>query len=191
MYSLTQPTEKQIEQFIASQREKPFSYPEVGASQDSPPPGYTLDHNRVQLGSGVETFERAKAAIRRWQMFQLAWLQLYWPDTPIEVGATVAVVAHALGVWLLNACRIVYLINGEGPIKRFGFAYGTLPDHVERGEERFQVEWHHHDDTVWYDLLAFSRPNQLLAKLAQPYVRTAQKRFAVDSMEAMVRAVNQ
>jgi uncharacterized protein (UPF0548 family) len=75
-------------------------------------------------------------------------------------------------------------------MEKFGFAYGTLPAHVERGEERFCVEWHHADNTVWYDILAFSQPNQLPAKLAYPYVRQLQKRFGLDSKRAMMRAVN-
>ncbi|MBI1880693.1 MAG: DUF1990 domain-containing protein [Chloroflexi bacterium] len=190
MYSLLKPTDLQIQKFIAGQREKPFSYAEVGASQDTPPPGYVIDHNRIQLGLGQESFERAKAALRRWQMFDFDWLQLCWPDTPLEIGATVTVLARALGVWSLNACRIVYLIHETGPVEKFGFAYGTLPEHAERGEERFCVEWHHADDTVWYDLLAFSQPNLWLVKLGYPYVRHLQKRFAVDSKRTMVKAVN-
>jgi uncharacterized protein (UPF0548 family) len=31
-------------------------------------------------------------------------------------------------------------LPADGPVRRFGFAYGTLPDHVESGEERFTVE---------------------------------------------------
>lgn len=190
MYSLTQFTDGQIQKFIGSQRDRPFSYAEVGASRGTPPTGYTIDHNRVQLGVGAETFERAKVAVQRWTMFRFDWLQLCWPDAPIEVGSTVAVMTRALGVWSLNACRIVYLIDEEGPVQKFGFAYGTLPGHAERGEERFWVEWHHLDNTVWYDILAFSRPDQLPAKLVYPYVRRLQKRFAVDSKQAMVRATN-
>jgi uncharacterized protein (UPF0548 family) len=36
--------------------------------------------------------------------------------------------------WWLNACRIVYVVDEEGPVKRFGFAYGTLPEHAESGK---------------------------------------------------------
>jgi uncharacterized protein (UPF0548 family) len=191
MYSITKFTDKQIQDFIASRRNRPFSYAEVGASRNNPPTDYTIDHNRVQRGLGVEIFKRAKVAVHRWTMFRFDWLQLCWPDTPIEVGSTVVVMIRTLGIWSLNACRIVYLIDEEGPIRKFGFAYGTLPGHAERGEERFCVEWHHLDNTVWYDILAFSRPDQLPAKLAYPYVRRLQKRFAVDSKRAMVRAMNQ
>ena len=58
----------------------------------------------------------------------------------------------------------------------------------ESGEERFTVAWHE-DDAVWYDILAFSRPNHFLARLGYPLVRRLQKRFARDSAAAMKRAV--
>ncbi len=74
----------------------------------------------------------------------------------------VAVLGRAVGLWWLNCCRIVYVVNEVGLVAKFGFAYGTLPGHVESGEERFQVEWNRNDNTVWYDLLAFSRPKPLL-----------------------------
>jgi uncharacterized protein (UPF0548 family) len=55
-------------------------------------------------------------------------------DAPIEVGTTVAVLARHHGFRSLNACRIVYLIDeDDGDVRRCGFAYGTLPEHAERG----------------------------------------------------------
>jgi uncharacterized protein (UPF0548 family) len=48
----------------------------------------------------------------------------------------------------------------------------------------------HDDDSVWYDIFAFSRPNQFLARLGYPYVRQKQKQFARESMEAMKATVN-
>ena len=79
---------------------------------------------------------------------------------------------------------------GPGPIGKFGFAYGTLPGHVESGEERFLVEWDRGDDGVWYDILAFSRPNHILTRLGYPVVRRLQKRFGRDSAASMLRAVH-
>jgi uncharacterized protein (UPF0548 family) len=105
------------------------------------------------------------------------------------VGQVVAVMAGLFGSWLLNACRIVYVVDEMGPVQRYGFAYGTLPEHVESGEERFTVEWHKEDDAVWYDIVAFSRPRQLLIRLGHPFARKLQKRFARDSAAAMQRAV--
>ena len=60
---------------------------------------------------------------------------------------------------------------------RYGFAYGTLPDHPERGEERFLVEWNQADDSVWYDLLAVSRPGHWLARIGYLYARYEQAKF--------------
>jgi uncharacterized protein (UPF0548 family) len=110
-------------------------------------------------------------------------------EAPIEVGTTVAVVAHHYGFWSLNACRIVYVIDEEtNAVRRTGFAYGTLPEHGALGEERFSVEWHRADDSVWYDLYAFSRPAHALARLGYPLGRRLQRRFARASKQAMVDA---
>ena len=87
----------------------------------------------------------------------------------------------------MNACRIVYVIDEHGSSGKYGFAYGTLPAHGEFGEERFTVEFDS-DQTVWYDLYAFSRPNTL-ARIAYPFARRLQKRFAADSKAAMQQAV--
>ncbi len=110
-------------------------------------------------------------------------------DTPIETGAIVAVEANTFGFWSLNACRIVYVIDErETTNARFGFAYGTLPDHVECGEERFTVEWNA-DNSVWYDMYAFSRPQHPLVKAGLPVARRLQKRFARDSLAVMTETV--
>ena len=41
-------------------------------------------------------------------------------------------------------------------VDKFGFAYGTLPDHAGSGEERFLVEWDQDEGSVWYDIRVFS-----------------------------------
>ena len=187
MFLLRQPSPEAIRRFISSQRDLPFSYPEVGATAGELPPGYIVDRNRIKLGTGKEAYERAIAALRNWKQFDLGWVRMVPPETPIEVGAVVAILTHHFGFWSLNACRVVYLIDEDGPVKKFGFAYGTLSSHVERGEERFTIEWHETDDTVWYDILAFSRPNQFLVKLGFPLARRLQKRFARDSLAVMAR----
>ena len=95
------------------------------------------------------------------------------------------------GLWSLNACRIVYVIEEEASLlKRYGFAFGTLPGHVERGEECFTVEWHRADDSVSYEVFAFARPVHPLAKVGLPFVRLIQRRFAAASLWAMAEAVN-
>jgi uncharacterized protein (UPF0548 family) len=188
MLLLRTPNQDAVRRFLSGQADQSFSYSEVGASLHASAPGYTVDHNRIELGRGADTFVRAVEALRRWEMFNLGWIQLYWPEAPVAVGTVVAVLARHLGFYSLNACRIVYVVDEEGPPRRYGFAYGTLPDHAEQGEERFTIEWQS-DDSIWYDILAFSRPNQLLARLGYPMTRILQKRFAQDSKQAMRRAV--
>jgi uncharacterized protein (UPF0548 family) len=189
MFYFKKPAPETIREFLAAQKQQKFSYEHVGASRTEAPSGYVLDHNRIQLGQGRIAFERAKNAIQQWKMFDVAWLELFWSSTPVEEGATVAIAVSHLGFWSLNAARIVYTIEERGTLEKYGFAYGTLPDHAEMGEERFTVEFHP-DETVWYDLYAFSRPRPF-ARLAYPYTRTLQKKFAADSKLAMQKAVRQ
>ena len=189
MFLFSRPGEATIRSFLAAQKDQPFSYADVGASRDRAPDGYAVDHNRIQLGYGTAVFERATDALRRWQMFEMPWIELCWPDTPTQMGATVGVLVSHLGFWSLNACRIVYLIEDHGACERFGFAYGTLAEHAEIGEERFTVEFLSADQSVWYDLYAFSRPASPLARLARPYARKLQRRFARNSMAAMKMAI--
>ncbi len=198
MFLSHKPSEEIVAQFIAAQQDLPFSYAQVGATKDQATadrlPGYNVDHNRIRLGEGRETYERAVSALRSWRQFELGWVSVAPPGKPLTVGTTVAVMASTFGLWSLNAARIVYLIDegieeGQPQNARFGFAYGTLPDHVERGEERFRVEWRE-DDSVWYDIHAFSRPKHPLARLGFPVTRRLQQRFVRDSLAVMVQAAN-
>jgi uncharacterized protein (UPF0548 family) len=187
MSALRKPSEQAIATFLARQEKALFSYPEVGATRGAAPAGYDADHNRVELGEGAAVFEAACAALRRWEMFPRPWTEVLPADAPIQVGQTVVVLARMFGLWWLNAARVVYVLDEAGPPRRFGFAYGTLADHAERGEERFRVEWHS-DGRVWYDLFAFSRPRHPLARLAYPLARRLQRRFQAESKAAMRRA---
>ena len=190
MFLLKKPSTMEIERFVGSQKNLPFSYREVGATEnDAPPKGYVMDRYRVKLGEGEEAYKRAREALREWRQFDLGWVSPHPGGAPIEVATTVAVLAGHAGFWSLNSARIIYLVEEGGDVERFGFAYGTLPGHAERGEERFLVEWSREDDSVFYDVFAFSRPNHPLAWLGYPFVRLLQRRFARDSKEAMKSAV--
>lgn len=190
MILLHDPTTQEVEAFLEAQAGSRFSYPEVGATRKGAPPYYKIDHNRVRLGTGEEAFKVAIAAMRQWKMFDLGWVRIAWPGAPIQEGTTVAVVARTAGFWTLNGARIVYTLDEVNPTgRRFGFAYGTLRDHAEIGEERFTVELHRADGSVWYELFAFSRPHLWLAQIGYPLSRVYQRRFARDSKAVMAAAV--
>jgi hypothetical protein len=159
MFRLTRATEQQIAAFLATQRELTFSYAEVGCTRGAPPPGYVLDH-------------------------------IHPRGAPTIPGTDVAVVVRHFGFWSLNACRVLHDVDDEPEpgVRRIGFAYGTLPAHGEIGEERFTVEWHAADDSVWYDVYALSKPGHPLVRLAYPLARHLQHRFARDSKQAMIDA---
>lgn len=187
MFLLTRPSDTKIRAFLNERESDSFSYKEVGASRElSAPPGFDFDHNRQLLGHGSDDFEKAKLAIRQWKMFAVPGIELFYTDTPIEVGRTVAMQASHLGFYSLNSCRIVYVVDEP---HRFGFAYGTLTEHVEMGEESFAVEFHPDTEEVWYDIHAFSRPAHPLVKLGYPYGRYLQRQFAGGSKESMRRAI--
>ena len=190
MLSLKKPSAETLRQLVKEQANLPFSYSAVGATAQTPPAGYVVDRTRIELGVGQSVFQSAKVALQHWEQFRLGWVEAWSPETPLEPGQVVAIMGWAVGLWWLNSCRIVYTVDESGPITKFGFAYGTLPGHVESGEERFLIEWDRDADTVWYDILAFSRPNHFLTRLGYRLVRRSQKRFGRDSAAAMFRAVN-
>jgi len=187
MFVLTRPTHSDINAFIERARKSDFSYRKIGLSRRGAPSGYKVDRNRIIIGQGDEDFRKAKDAIRSWKMFDMPWVNLCWPDTPIEEDRTVAILIRHFGFYSLNAARIVYTIDR---FNKFGFAYGTLADHGESGEERFSVEIDDQTGEVWYDLFAFSKPNHFLSILGYPLARHLQKRFAAESKAAMLRAIN-
>jgi len=77
----------------------------------TPPAGYDYDQARILLGHGDLAFYAACQALRSWTQFDLGWTAALPRDTPIETDRCVAVVARALGLWTLNAARIVYVVT--------------------------------------------------------------------------------
>lgn len=194
MFRLTRPDARDVAAFLAAQRDAPWSYAEVDATRGAAPAGYTVDRTRVRLGTGAAVFARALEALRAWRMLSLGWAQVQPADAPQEPGTTVAIVVHHYGFWSMHACRVVRafddtVLEGGLPVRRVGFAYGTLPAHAARGEERFTIEWRYADDVVVFEVLAYSQPAHPLAYLGRPLARRQQRRFGRDARRAMVAAV--
>ena len=182
MLTFSLPSFSVSETSYALQAQAPYSYPHVGATQSGIVlPGFDHDRLRLVIGHSAADFQQAKEAIRQWQMFPRPWTRILPQAAPITPGSTVLMFARVSGLWWRNACRVVYAIDEPG---RFGFAYGTLPGHVECGEELFWVGMEA-DGSVWYEIRAFSRPRHWLARLGYPLVRYLQGKFRRDSARQM------
>lgn len=191
MFSLLRPAQSSILRSLETARELPGSYGIALNTQGGPdelhvPHGFVRDHTRTEIGRGAAAFAAAKAAMQRWEQFQLGWVQVANPEAKIEPEEMVAVEAHAFGLWSVNISRILYVIDEPD---RFGFGYGTTAMHIERGEERFLIEFYPVSGAVEYDLLAVSQPAHWLARLAYPYTRSRQRKFARDSHTRMRQIV--
>jgi uncharacterized protein (UPF0548 family) len=149
----------------------PFTYPEEGATTwPELPAGYRAVERSLPLGSGVEVFDRAGAALLSWQMHRRAGLGIV-ADSPTAVtGSCVLLIIGRRPLALTAPCRVVYEVAED---KRRGFGYGTLPGHPESGEESFIVT-HGADDVVTFTVRAFSRPATALARIGGPLTHLAQ-----------------
>ena len=188
MFLTHRPTKSAIEKFIEESRHLPLSYGPVGLAKESPP-GFNADVASAIVGHGADAFARARRALIEWRHFELGWVELFPSGASTEPGTVVAVLAHHLGLWSLNGCRVVYGL-GEADVWQFGFAYGTLTNHIEMGEESFEVAMARDTEEVTYRIRAVSKPRAVLARIGYPYARISQSRFRRDSIAAMRRAIN-
>ena len=112
MFFLRKPTDEQVSEFLSEQSQLGFTYPMVGSTRnDETPHGHLVDKTRIQLGSGQANFEAACRALFEWQHYGFNWIELHRPEADPEPGQTVCVLVRAFGFYVLNACRVVYLVD--------------------------------------------------------------------------------
>ena len=187
MFLTRRPSLEEVERFLRESAELPLSYEPVGLAGQGPA-GFDVDESLAVVGSGEAAFRRASAALARWAHFELGWVELLPRGAPIAPGAVVAVLVRHLGFWSLNGCRVVYAVGREDGTE-FGFAYGTLGNHAESGEELFKVSFRPDSGDVLYAIRAVSRPRAALARLGYPLARWIQARFRRDSARALIRSI--
>jgi uncharacterized protein (UPF0548 family) len=186
MFLTHRPSPDEIERFIDASRALPLSYEPAGLAHTGAP-GFQVDEEVAHVGSGAAAFARATVALTEWTHFDLGWVEIFPRHAPITEGTIVAVAIRHLGFWSLNGCRVLYR-TGDGRTT-FGFAYGTLTNHAESGEEIFEVRLDPTSGAVTYRIRAVSRPRAPLARLGYPITRRLQARFRRDSAGAVRRAV--
>lgn len=187
MFLSRRPSTADIQRFVDRSRALPLSYGPTGIVRH-PSHGYRFDEQVVVIGHGEADFERARLAIMGWKHFDIGWVEVFPRQAAIEAGTVVAVLIRHLGFWSLNGARLLYTVGGSQGEGAFGFAYGTLTNHAESGEELFEVFVNHDNGDVSYRIRAVSWPQSILARIGQPMVRVLQERFRRDSAAAMKRA---
>jgi uncharacterized protein (UPF0548 family) len=188
MFLASRPPDELIQDFLRHSQTLPLSYQSVGAGPNALA-GFRIDEASGSLGFGQATLQLAKRALSEWRHFDLGWVELHPADAEIEQGTVVAVLVRHLGFWSLNGCRVLYVTGDREAGPLFGFAYGTLTNHAEMGEELFEVKMNSETDEVTYRIRAFSKPRAALARLGYPITRSLQARFRCDSIAAMQRAL--
>jgi uncharacterized protein (UPF0548 family) len=187
MFLARRPSQHALDAFLDRSRDLPLSYSPVGIARQAPR-GYNTDLSSKVIGHGPQAFERARIALSEWRHYEMGWVELFPHGASIEVGSVVAVLVQHLGFWSLNACRVVYG-TGDQEATSFGFAYGTLTDHAETGEEIFEVLLEPESGDVIYQIQAVSKPRASLARIGYPIARYFQERFRQDSTSALRRAI--
>ena len=188
MFLARRPSSQSIDRFLRESQDLPLSYGPIGIVRAESAGRRGFDETRVVIGRGRADFERARAALSAWKQFNIGWVETFPPNAPVAVGTVVAVLIRHLGFWSLNGSRILYCVGGPGndeDAARFGFAYGTLTNHAEAGEELFEVFVDPVTEDVIYRIRAFSRPRAMLTHIGQPIVRVLQARFRRHSATAM------
>jgi uncharacterized protein (UPF0548 family) len=188
MFLLQRPSADAIDRFLRDSRQLPLSYGPVGIVREKSP-ARQLDEEIFMIGRGIVDFERARAALMAWKPFDIGWVEAFPQGAPVAVGTVVAVLIRHVGFWSLNGCRVLYIVGARDDV-RFGFAYGTLTNHAEAGEELFEVFLDRNTDQVMYRIRATSKPRAALARAGQPIVRALQARFRRHSAAAMKRATS-
>lgn len=143
-----------------------LTYTEVGATAGEMPPGYHHVRARRVVGHGRADFERAADALLAGEAQRRAGARVTLSETPMRSGTRVT-----MRLWVFRIpCLVVW---AERTDTVAGFAYGTLPGHPERGEERFTLTLQPTGEVV-FDIAAFSAPGRWFTRVGAPLGRLVQ-----------------
>lgn len=180
MGSVTQLSTSTVERLVRL----PYSYPEVGATkQDHLPDRYRQWCLQAEAGAGREQFTRLADRLMSWQLHADSGLDVAASDDRAEPGV-VLVATYRFGlIPIRTRCRVLYVIADE---RRRGFAYGTLPGHPLRGEERFIID-QRRDGTVLFTVRSFAEPAGVLPRLGGPITAAVRRKINQRYLDAACR----
>jgi len=184
--AFSRPTDAELDRLLSEASTRELTYPDVGWTRNARlPTGYGHYRRSVAIGSGDSAFQRGKEALLSWQAHRHVGASLT-PPAPVLQEGTVLIATLRLGlVFVTTPCRIVYVTDEKDS---FGFAYGTLPGHPERGEEAFHVRRRANGE-IRFDIAAFSRPADLLVRLGSPVAVLVQHRVTKGYLDGVRRYV--
>ncbi|MEO7556373.1 MAG: DUF1990 domain-containing protein [Acidimicrobiales bacterium] len=182
---LRRPSDDDLGRLLDSARGSDVTYAPIGVSLRAVDVAELTRRTWATALVGPDAFARAAAALDAWAVHRGAHLCVL-ADGPLEVGTHVAMVAPLPIGFVEATCRIVERVDEPD---RYGFAYGTLPVHPERGEESFVVQRDAGGD-VRFTVVAVSRPVHPLARLAPPVAHALQRAAVRRYLEAMRAAAS-
>ncbi|WP_372698950.1 DUF1990 family protein [Arthrobacter sp. JSM 101049] len=152
-----------------------LTYPDPGLTKlGHAPGGYRTVRRRVRAGTGEGDFRRLADGILAWELHRGAGLDV--PSNTPRAAPGIRVVSRmGIGPVRIPApCRVLWSVepDGAGP-RRAGFGYGTLAGHPVAGEESFTAVLEG-DGSVWFELLAYSRPANVVMRAAAPVTERTQ-----------------
>ena len=178
---LRRPSAPDLQAVLDRQGDQDVTYAGVGGTiSGQVPPGYRSEHLSAVIGHGDAHFDSARGALADWRPQRGSGFAVV-TDGPIAEGTTVALAVPLPVGWVLAACRIVAVIDDADS---YGFAYGTLPEHPESGEELFAVD-RHPDGSVTFRISVFWKPHGFLPRVGSPVVSVLQRRGTRAYLDAM------
>ena len=175
--SLRAPSDDVANRLLDLQRDADLTYADIGL---------TLDPTRRQrevVRDLPTSFDGTRQAMAAWRQYDLGWTRVAEPRPEVVEGNRVAVIARTFGLWTINTCRLVRVIEEPG---RFAYAIGTLPCHSESGEELFELT--EAGGGCRLRIASASGPNHPLVRLGWPAAEWVIRRFLREAPEALRRS---
>jgi uncharacterized protein (UPF0548 family) len=181
VYAIGSSVEARFPGWLDEARRSDPTYAPVGVTLTGAPlpAGYRPDRHQILLSDRPEVFDTASEGLRTWQAHRGAGATVT-PDSAPAEGETVLVSIRKGLIAVVAPCRIVGV---WADANRYGFAYGTLPGHPEQGEEAFVVR--RAPMGVIFEVVAFSRPADLPARLGGPLTRLVQRNATRGYLEGL------
>jgi len=147
------------------------------------PPGYRRYILRARIGTGADWYQRARAALSTWTMFDQPWISLDG-DPPYERGHEFTVISRVWPLWISSPVRVLDIAETD---LSSSVLIGALDGHPLSGLERFSVTLDLETRAVTFEIDAVSKPVGLAA-VTRPAVRLLQRRFRNGAADAMAAA---